>query len=50
MPNVFDIEVVQRYLNKKGKTNIQPKTALKEFLSSVSSSMIASRPMKKTFL
>ena len=50
MPNVFDIEVVQRYLNKKGKTNIQPKTALKEFSSSVSSSMIASRPMKKTFL
>lgn len=35
MPNVFDLEVVQRYLNKIGKKNLQPKTAFKKFLSSV---------------
>jgi len=50
MPDVFDLEVVQRYLNKIGKKNLQPKTAFKKFLSSVYSSMIASRPIRKTFL
>lgn len=50
MPNLFDLEVIQRYLVNKGKINTQPKQLFKDFIRSSSSSVITSRPIKQSLL
>jgi ribonuclease D len=48
LPNIFDIEVVQRYWAKKGKTS-HSRSALKEFLASPQNP-INNRPMKQNII
>lgn len=33
MPNIFDLEVIQRYMNKKSKIDVNPKLNFKDFIS-----------------
>jgi hypothetical protein len=50
MPNIFDLEIIQRYLAKQGKISNQSKTILRDFINSQPFYVISSRPLKQSFL